>query len=148
MIRTVNQWSTLAIKFSLSLENGQVIDSCFDGEPARLTMGDGSLLPGFERQLLGMTEGERKQVVITPENGFGQRNRLNIQNMSRDQFADIDLEKGLVLSIQNGELGELPGIVSDFNDKVVEIDFNHPLAGQNLIFDVQVETIENPDNAD
>ncbi len=147
MSQIVNQWSTLTIRFSLALEDGQLIDSCFDGDPARLTMGDGSLLPGFERQLLGMSEGDRKQVTITPENGFGQRNRLNVQNMSRDQFDGIELEKGLVLSIQNGELGELPGIVSDFNDKVVEIDFNHPLAGQNLLFDVQVETIENPDNA-
>lgn len=147
MTPTVNQWSNLVIRFSLSLEDGQLIDSCFEGEPATFTMGDGSLLPGFERQLLGMTTGERKQVSIGPENAFGQRNRLNVQNMSRDQFADIELEKGLVLSIQNGELGELPGIVSDFNERVVEIDFNHPLAGKTLVFDVLVEQVDNP-NAD
>jgi len=141
---TVTQWSTLTIRFSLALENGQLIDSCFEGEPAVFTMGDGSLLPGFERQLLGMVEGQRKQFEIGPENGFGQRNRLNVQNMSRDKFADIELEKGLILSIQNGELGELPGVVSDFNDNTVEIDFNHPLAGKTLTFDVQVESIENP----
>jgi FKBP-type peptidyl-prolyl cis-trans isomerase SlpA len=142
---TVTQWSNLTIRFSLALENGQLIDSCFEGEPATFTMGDGSLLPGFERQLLGMTQGQRKQFTIRPEDGFGQRNRLNVQNMSRDKFAGIELEKGLILSIQNGELGELPGVVNDFNDNTVEIDFNHPLAGKTLEFDVLVEAIENPD---
>lgn len=133
----------ITLHFALQLDNGDMVDSNFERDPATFTVGDGNLLPGFEKALFGMLEGEHKTVVIKPEDGFGQRNPNNIQEIARSQFApDLELSEGLMLSFADAQKTELPGVVQRFDDEVVIVDFNHPLAGRDILFEVAILKIE------
>ncbi|MGY0218280.1 FKBP-type peptidyl-prolyl cis-trans isomerase [Endozoicomonadaceae bacterium StTr2] len=130
----------ITLHFSLSLENGDVVDSTFTNKPVSLTLGDGNLPEGFESCLPGLVEGENKIFDVPPEKAFGMPNPQNSQRLPKDNFSDIQLEEGLVIGFTAPEGGELPGVVKEIGDSHVVIDFNHPLAGHTLKF--QVEIIE------
>ena len=133
----------ITLHFALQLDNGEMVDSNFERTPATFTVGDGNLLPGFEKALFGMLEGEHKTLVIKPEDGFGQRNPKNIQEIARSQFSpDLELSEGLMLSFADAQKTELPGVVQRFDDEVVVVDFNHPLAGRDILFEVAILKIE------
>lgn len=133
----------ITLHFALQLDNGDMVDSNFERAPATFTVGDGNLLPGFEKALFGMLEGEHKTVVIKPEDGFGQRNPNNIQEIARSQFSpDLELSEGLMLSFADAQKTELPGVVQSYDDDVVVVDFNHPLAGRDILFEVAILKIE------
>ncbi len=129
----------VTLHFSLSLEDGAVIDSNFDGEPATFKVGDSSLLPGFEQALFGLKAGDDKQLVIPAEHGFGQHNPENVHTVPRTQFPDgLTPEQGLMLSFADAQGNELPGVVSNFDEQTVTVDFNHPLAGRDIQFTVRI----------
>lgn len=135
--------STVTLHFSIKLEDGQLIDSNFDRSPATFTVGDGNLLAGFEKVLFGLKKGDKQTFKMLPEQGFGMYNPSNIQRLPRSQFKDMELEQGLVISFSDPGQGELPGVVESFNDSHVNIDFNHPLAGKHLQFEVAIIEITN-----
>jgi FKBP-type peptidyl-prolyl cis-trans isomerase SlpA len=133
----------ITLHFSLQLDNGEMVDTNFERDPATFTVGDGNLLPGFEKALFGMLEGEHKTLLIKPEDGFGQRNPNNIQDIARTQFSpDLELSEGLMLSFADAQKTELPGVVVSFDEDVVVVDFNHPLAGRDILFEVAILKIE------
>jgi len=131
----------VSLHFAIKLQDGQIIDSNFDAQPASFTFGDGNIPEGFEQALLGLKAGEHAELTIAPERGFGMHNPSNIQVLPRSQFKDMALEPGLVVSFQEPG-GELPGMIIEFSEEKVTVDFNHPLAGKTLIFEVQVESVE------
>lgn len=140
----------ITLHFSLSLEDGSLVDSNFDGEPATYLFGDGSLLPGFEEALTGLKPGEEGKFSISPEKGFGQHNPSNVQEFPRKEFDDgLDselgseskIEPGLMLSFADANQAELPGVVIEVDDEIVTIDFNHPLAGHSISFKVKVLSV-------
>lgn len=140
---TLGPGTRVTLHFSLKLENGEVIDSNFEKEPATFTVGDGNLLAGFEKALFGLQEGAREKFLIKPEDGFGQNNPNNIQEIPRAQFGpDIELSEGLMLSFADAQKAELPGVIRGFNEEMVFVDFNHPLAGRDIIFEVAILRIE------
>lgn len=132
----------VTLHFAIKLEDGQLIDSNFEADPATFVVGDGQLLEGFEKTLLGMQAGDEAVIDISPEQGFGMSNPNNIQRIPRDQFGDMELEPGLVVSFADAGNGELPGVISDYDEKMVSVDFNHPLAGKQLKFDVKIISVE------
>jgi FKBP-type peptidyl-prolyl cis-trans isomerase SlpA len=139
----IAEGTAVTLHFSLSLKDGDVIDSTFDDEPATFTVGDGNLLPGFEASMMGLSSGAKESFTIVPEKGFGQHNPSNIQIIARDQFAEeLTMEKGLMLSFSDAQNTELPGVVAEFNDKDVTVDFNHPLAGKDIIFEVEIISVK------
>lgn len=139
----VSEGTRVYLNFSISLEDGSEVDSNFGGEPVDFVIGDGSLLAGFERALFGMSAGQRQLFTVEPENAFGQPNDNNVQMLSRDQFDDdIDLEIGLVFSFADASGGELPGMVISFDEEEVTVDFNHPLSGRTILFDVLIHRVE------
>ncbi len=139
----VGQGTKVFLNFSLSLEDGSEVDNNFGGEAVSFTFGDGSLLPGFEQCLVGMEPGERRLFTVAPESAFGQPNENNVQQIPREGFDDdVDLELGLVCSFADAAGGELPGMVVGFDHENVTIDFNHPLAGRTILFDVHVHRVE------
>jgi len=139
----VGEGTRVAVNFSLSLEDGSEVDSNFGGEPVEFVIGDGNLLPGFERHLLGMSAGERQIYTVLPENAFGQINDNNFQLIPRKQFDEgAELEIGLLFSFADASGGELPGMIISFDENDVEVDFNHPLAGRTILFDVLVHRVE------
>lgn len=128
----------VTLHFALKLENGEVVDSTFDKKPATFKVGDGNLLPGFEQALYGLKAGDKRVLPIEPEQGFGQPNPQNVQIMSRSQFEGMDLSQGLLVIFNDAANTELPGIVKAFDETQVTIDFNHPLAGKALNFEVDI----------
>ncbi|MDR7023467.1 MULTISPECIES: peptidylprolyl isomerase [Pseudomonas] len=128
----------VTLHFALKLDNGDVVDSTFDKNPATFKVGDGNLLPGFEQAIYGLKAGDKRSLPISPEQGFGQGNPQNIQVMPRSQFQDMELSEGLLVIFNDAANAELPGVVKAFDDNQVTIDFNHPLAGKALSFDVEI----------
>lgn len=139
----VGEGTRVFLNFSLALEDGAEVDSNFGGEAVSFAIGDGSLLPGFERRIIGMQSGERKLFQVPPEEAFGQPNENNVQRVPRDGFDEsLELELGLVCSFADASGGELPGMIVGFDDSEVTVDFNHPLAGHTILFDVQIHRLE------
>ncbi len=139
---TVSEGTRVYLNFSVSLEDGSEVDTNFGGDSVQFVIGDGSLLPGFERLLFGMAPGERQMFVVPPENAFGQPNNNNVQYVPRKQFDDdADLEIGLIFSFADASGGELPGMIIAFDDDEVTVDFNHPLSGRNILFDVIIHRV-------
>lgn len=135
--------TSVTLHFSLALENGHIVDSNFEGNPATFSVGDGNLLPGFESSLLGLEVGDEREFIISPENAFGQHNAQNVQAVDRGNFDESELEIGSILSFQNGD-GELPGVIIALEENQVMVDFNHPLSGKNIVFQVKIVEI-NPE---
>lgn len=140
---TVGEGTRVFLNFALSLEDGSEIDSNFSGDPVDFVVGDGSLLPGFERLLFGMSAGERHIYSVEPEQAFGMPNDSNVQIVPREHFdGDVDLQIGLLFYFADASGGELPGLVVEFDDDDVTVDFNHPLAGRTILFDVLIHRVE------
>ena len=139
----ISEGTRVTLNFALVLDDGSEIDSNFEKEPASFSVGDGSLLPGFERALFGLKSGDEATLEILPEEGFGQPNDNNLQTIKRDQFdAGSELEEGMVFSFADAAGGELPGVVKTFDADEVTVDFNHPLAGRTLSFRVAIHNVE------
>ncbi|MDG0991624.1 MAG: peptidylprolyl isomerase [Luminiphilus sp.] len=139
----ISEGTRVTLNFALVLDDGSEVDSNFEKEPASFAVGDGSLLPGFERALFGLKSGDEATLEILPEEGFGQPNDNNLQTIKRDQFdVESELEEGMVFSFADAAGGELPGVVKTFDEDEVTVDFNHPLAGRTLSFRVAIHNVE------
>ena len=136
--RRIRTGDRIRLHFALHLASGEEVDTTRRGDPAMLTVGDGNLLPGFEAVLLGMRTGDDAQILLEPEAAFGPRRDENVHLLRRDRFGpDMTLEEGLMVSF-DGPGGELPGVVRRVMEETVEVDFNHPLAGHRIVFDVSI----------
>ena len=132
----------VTLHFAIKLESGEVVDSTEGKSPATFTVGDGNLLPGFEQSLYGLKAGDKRSIAIEPEHGFGQPNPQNVQVMPRGNFAGMELSEGLLIIFNDAANAELPGVVKQFDDAQVTIDFNHPLAGKRLTFEVEIVEVQ------
>ena len=142
MTQSINSTSRVTLNFALHHASGATIDSTFDKGSVELTIGDGNLLAGFESCLIGLAVGDHQTFTVAPENGFGQHNPANLQTLKRHQFGpDMVLEKGLVVSFSDAANTELPGVVKTIDGDTVVMDFNHPLAGVELKFEVEILTV-------
>jgi FKBP-type peptidyl-prolyl cis-trans isomerase SlpA len=139
---SVGEGTRVFLNFSVSLEDGSEVDTNFGENSVSFVVGDGSLLPGFERLLFGMSPGERQMFVVPPEHAFGQPNEHNVQTLPREQFDDdVDLAIGMVFAFEDAG-GEVPGMIISFDDEEVTVDFNHPLSGRTILFDVLIHRVE------
>ncbi len=131
---------TIAIHFTLRLEDGTEVDTTRGKRQAEFVFGDGNLPPGFEKPIRGMRVGETRVSQVSPEHAFGPWNPQNVQMLKRADFDDQQvLEEGVVMSFADPTGGgELPGVIKSVDERQVEVDFNHPLAGRTLSFEVEV----------
>jgi FKBP-type peptidyl-prolyl cis-trans isomerase SlpA len=132
----------VTLHFAIKLDNGDVVDSTFEKNPATFKVGDGNLLPGFESVLFGLKSGDKRVLAIEPEQGFGQPNPQNVQVMPRGNFQDMELSEGLLIIFNDAANAELPGVVKLIDDTHVTVDFNHPLAGKPLSFEVEILSVK------
>ena len=139
--------SLVKLHFEVSLENGTIIDSTFNRDaPVSLTIGDESLLPGFEQVLMNLRAGDTRTAHLEPEQAFGEWNPENIQHFSRTQFALVadNPEIGMMVEFEDKGKNTLPGTIIAIDEDQVEVDFNHPLAGQDVLFKVKVFKVTPP----
>ena len=133
------QDSVVGIEYELTEAGGsEVLDSNKGSEPLEFIIGKGQLIPGLEKGLVGMNAGDSADILVKAEEAYGLRDDDAVQQLPREQFEGIELEKGMSLYGQ-GENGETIQVtVIDFDDNTVTVDFNHPLAGKDLEFAVTV----------
>ncbi len=132
----------VTLHFSILLADGEEVDSTRRGKPATFCVGDGNLLPGFEEALFGLQPGDDEQIDIPAARGFGDRSPQSLQRLPRNRFVQFEeLLPGLMVSFAAAD-GELPGVVTQIWPGSVEVDFNHPLAGRDLVFDVSILKVQ------
>ena len=142
----VGPGAQVRLAFALKLATGELVDETGPGG-AEFTVGDGNLPPVFEKVMFGMRAGDSEEFPIKAEDGFGLVNEDNIQVLPRKAFGDdMALEPGLVVSFADKQEAELPGVVKRLFGELVEIDFNHPLAGKDLLFKVEIFEVNQVSN--
>ena len=144
MIDEINMHSLVLMHYSIALTNGSVIESSFDDEPVEINMGNGDVTDGMELAIFGLKEGDSQTLTLTPEQGFGMRDEDNIHNMPLSDFPEeLPPEPGLSYSFESLDGDEIPGTVVSLKDDAAEIDFNHPLAGHEIVFTVNILGVNN-----
>ena len=127
-----------SIHYTLTDDDGRIIDQSSDDRPLQYFHGAGNIIPGLEKALAGRQAGDRLQVDVGPEEGYGVRNESLVQELPRDAFQGVErVEPGMQFEART-ERGPLLVTVVDVAGDRVRIDGNHPLAGQTLHFDVSV----------
>lgn len=144
MTDEINMHSLVLMHYSIALTNGIEIESSFNDEPVEINMGNGDVTEGMELALFGLKEGDKQTLTLTEEQGFGMRDEDNIHDMPLSDFPENLLpEVGQSYSFESPEHGEIPGTILSIKDDMAEIDFNHPLAGQQIIFTVDILGVNN-----
>lgn len=116
----------------------EVVDSNKGAAPLEFIIGKGQIIPGLENALVGMAKGESGDIMVSAADAYGEVNPEALQTLPIEQFAGVDLVEGMTLYGQ-GENGQsVQVIVKSFDDKEVNVDFNHPLAGKDLMFSITV----------
>ena len=143
----ITNGAQVTLHFSLALVNGDVIDSNFDRKAATFRLGDGNMLPGFEQALLGLRADDEIEQTIPAAQAFGEPNPKNEQVFPLEKFDHLledDLvptEVGSVVAFKDPGGFDLPGVVKAIGEKTIKIDFNHPLAGKDIVFKARILSI-------
>lgn len=141
---TIQPGSEVVMNFSITLEDGTVADSTEGDEPLRFVLGDQTLIEGLELALYGLKVGDKQSLKIGPENAYGYPDPDNIHAMQRDEFPeDMEIAKGVIIAFAMPDEDEFPGTITEVGDKQVTVDFNHPIAGHEITFDVEILEIIN-----
>lgn len=132
---TVKSGDTVKVHYTGKFDTGEVFDTSEGSEPLSFTVGAGQVIPGFEQALVGMQTGETKNIVVPPEQAYGERVEELVQTINRAQFqlGDVDPEVGMAIEMQTPQ-GNIPLVITKLTDTTVTLDANHPLAGASLHF--------------
>jgi len=133
------QGDTVKVHYTGKLEDGTVFDSSLEDDPLEFTIGEGDLIPGFERAIVGMEPGESKTEKIPSEQAYGPYAEEMVIEIDRSYMPpDFVPEVGQRLQVQQSDGEVVPVIITELNAETVTLDANHPLAGQDLIFEIQL----------
>lgn len=137
---TVADNMVVSMDYTLTLDNGEVIDSSEGGEPLEFLHGRGQIIPGLEKELYGMQVGDAKKVTVSPAEGYGESDDDAYQEYPLDVFPDdMELTEGMGLHMRDTESGQIiEAYIYEIRPDGVVLDFNHPLAGETLYFDVKI----------
>lgn len=129
-----------------TFSDGTVFDSSEGREPLSFIFGQGMVVPGLEKGIEGLNEGDKKTVEVSVDEGYGERMDDAVQDVPKEQFpSDLDIHEGQQLVAQ-GPQGPIMVTVKEIKDESVLVDFNHPLAGKDLVFDVEVVEVRDASN--
>jgi FKBP-type peptidyl-prolyl cis-trans isomerase SlyD len=135
---SITQDQVVTLHYTLRDDAGEIIDSSPDGEPLTYLHGHGNLVPGLERELSGKRAGDKLQVMVSPADGYGEYDQQFVQRVPRRALKGLaNLRVGMRLKAQTGH-GARAVIVTQITGDMVTLDGNHPLAGKNLHFQVEV----------
>lgn len=135
--------SEVTLHFSLALENGTEAISTFDDEPMTIIMGDGNFMPGMEMAIYGLKVGDEQIITLTPEQAYGYPDQQLVHELPLSDFDEtLQPQPGQIIAftLPNGE--ETPGMILEINDEIAKVDFNHPLAGHDVVFKVKILEIK------
>ncbi len=139
----VKQNDTVKVHYTGKLADGQVFDSSEGKEPIEFTLGQGQLIPGFEKGLIDMKVNEKKTINIPKDEAYGEPRQELIQEVQKDQLPEeIKPEVGMGLVSKTPDGREMNLVVAEVKDDTIVVDGNHPLAGKDLVFDLEVVEIK------
>jgi FKBP-type peptidyl-prolyl cis-trans isomerase SlyD len=141
---TIATGTNVSLEYTLKLEDETVVDTNVGANPLTYTHGSSQIIPGLEKELVGMKVGESKQVTVPPEDGYGVVNPEAIQEVPKQQLTPDALQVGAHLQGRDPSGRSVRARVAEVKDQTVVLDFNHPLAGKTLHFDVKVLDIQQP----
>ena len=144
----IERHSRVTLHYRLGLTDGQVLEDNFDDDPMTVQLGRGEMAEGLELALLGLRAGEEQTIDIGPDLAFGYVDETLFRRIARSEFDPaFELEAGLIIEFATDDGQTLPGTVIDFDEQIVHIDLNHPLAGQTVRYSVKILEVET-DEAD
>lgn len=133
----------VSVHYTGKLTNGEQFDSSTGRDPLSFTVGAGQMIKGFDDAVLGMEVGEKKTVSIAPKEAYGEKNNEAIIEFPKENVpADMKLEVGMKLQLQDQSGRPFPVVVSEIKDDVIILDANHELAGKELVFDIELMEIK------
>ena len=142
MTNTIKDGDTVTLHYRGTLNDGSEFDSSYERGPMTVTVGSGQLISGFDKALGGMKEGETKSVSLSPEEAYGEANPENTTELEKNLFPeDFDFENGQVVPLMGPGGQQFLATITESNDATVTFDLNHPMAGKDLNFDIEVLTI-------
>lgn len=145
--QTIRSGSRVLMHFSLALPDGTEAVSTFDGEPEQVVLGGGDLTEGLEQAIIGLKKGDRQTLELTPNQAFGAWEEDKLQWLPRKDFSpELALEPGLAIAFETPSGEEVPGTITEVGEHRVNVDFNHPLAGVDVVFSVEILEVEEPES--
>jgi FKBP-type peptidyl-prolyl cis-trans isomerase SlyD len=139
---TISSGKKVSIEYTLTLEDKSVIDTNVGSEPLSFVQGSHKIISGLQNALEGLKIGDSKQVTIKPEDGYGLVDQKAIMEVSKEQIPQDALKVGAHLQGQNDDGQVITAMVAEIKEQTVVLDFNHPLAGKTLHFDVKIVDIQ------
>jgi peptidylprolyl isomerase len=138
----VKKGDVVAVHYTGRLNTGEEFDSSIGREPLEFTVGAGQMIAGFDAGVIGMTIGEKKLINVTPEEGYGEWLEENTLPFPKENLpSDMEIEIGMQLTMRTQDGRPFPVTVRGINEEEIILDANHMLAGKDLVFDVEMVTI-------
>ncbi|OGN89952.1 MAG: hypothetical protein A2158_02195, partial [Chloroflexi bacterium RBG_13_46_14] len=133
---------TVRVHYTAKTEDGEIVDSSLDGEPLEITLGEGQVIPGFDQTVIGMKVGDNKTVTVSADQAYGYyRDDLKME-VDRDELPeDLDLDVGMQLQASQPDGSVVIFTITGISDEKIEVDANHPLAGHDLTFYIELVEI-------
>ena len=139
---SVKQGDTVTVNYTGKLSDGTIFDSSIGRHPMQFTVGKGQLIAGFEKAVLGMSAGDKKTVVIPVAEAYGQRKDSAVVEVERKNLPpDLNAQVGQRLELTQEDDSTVLVTVTDATDTSLTLDANHPLAGKDLTFEIELMTI-------
>jgi FKBP-type peptidyl-prolyl cis-trans isomerase SlpA len=136
--------SRVTLYYRLGLTDDQLLEENFDAAPMTITLGKGEMAEGLELALVGLDEGDEQTIDIGPDIAFGFVDETLFRALPRTEFdPQLELEPGLIIEFANEDGDTLPGTIISFDDDQVQVDLNHPLAGQTVRYSVKIVAVDN-----
>ncbi len=132
----------VSMNYTLKDDQGTVLDTSENRDPLQFIVGSGMIIPGLEKELHGKEKGEKVSVTVQPKDGYGEYDDTQMIDVSKNQFQEgLEIKTGMQVQAQNPD-GQVQILtIKDVKDDTVTLDANHPLAGQTLHFDVQIDDV-------
>lgn len=142
-MQQVKKGDTVKVHYKGTLTDGTVFDSSEGRQPLEFEVGGGMVISGFDNGVLGMTVGEKRTVNIPVDEAYGPKQNELIMEFPKDRFPeDMTPEVGMQLNMSNGQGQQFPVMIAEVKEEVIILDANHPLAGQDLVFDIEMVEID------
>ena len=140
---TAGEGDTVTVDYTGKLEDGTVFDTSEERGPISFTIGEDEVIPGFQDAVVGMEAGETSTATLPPEEAYGPRSDEMVFSVERSELPDdLDPEVGDRLEVQSREGQTFPAVIADVEGQSVTIDANHPLAGEELTFEIELKSID------
>jgi len=134
--------SVVSMQYELKdVQSGEVLDSNIDSAPLTFILGKGHIIPGLESEIAKLAQGDRAEIKVAAADAYGAYDNEAVQSLPKEQFAGIELSEGMTLYGQGEEGQTVQVTVKSFDDENVKVDFNHPLAGKDLLFSVNITEV-------